>query len=209
VALIIITCLPEFLLQATDWGLLGSPRWRSLAYQYGGFWAGLLYGWQSNYAAQPILMFVTYALLHAGFAHLAGNMLGLGWVGRLLLDRMSSGRFLALYAASAVGGAAAFGLLSRSPAPMVGASGAIFGLVGAWVVREGLERRKRGWLRRRAIWSALQVTALLAGLNLAVWWLQDGLLAWQTHLGGFLTGAVLGLVPERKIQNLEKTTGGT
>ena len=40
--LIVLLCLPEIVLFLSDHAVLGSPRWRLLAYQYGAFWAGLL-----------------------------------------------------------------------------------------------------------------------------------------------------------------------
>jgi membrane associated rhomboid family serine protease len=68
---------------------------------------------------------------------------------------------------------------------MVGASGALFGLVGAWHWRDWRQRRARG----RPVGPLLQAIAGLAVLNLAMWVLLSGLLAWETHLGGYLAGA--------------------
>lgn len=205
--LICLICLPELVLLLADYGLIGSPRWRLLAYQYGAFWAGLLYGWQPNYTAQPALMFVSYGFLHTGPAHLTGNMLGLGWLGARIIDRWGTGRFIWLYLAAMLGGAVGFGALTSSPAPMIGASGAVFGLAAAWMVGEAQDRRIRahkaghgGW---PALWStlkpALGLTLVLAGFNLISWMVQNGQLAWETHLGGFLAGlGVALLLPQRE-----------
>ena len=127
-ALIILTCLPELILLAADYGIIGSARWRPLAYQYGAFWAGIWHGWTPNYAAQAWTMSLTYALLHGGPGHLAGNMATLLGLGRIVVDRAGQSRFLLLYLISTLGGALAFGLMTISPSPMVGASGALFGL---------------------------------------------------------------------------------
>jgi len=181
--------LTELVLLGADFGLWGSQRWRPLSYQYGAFWAGLLHGWRPNYAAQPVLMFVSYAFLHAGPGHLIGNMLGLFGLGRIAARRLGAGGFLGLYLASALGGGAAFGLLSRSPSPMVGASGAIFGLAAAWVVWEWQDRRQAGARGWAAAAPAIWITLALAGFNLAMWLFLSGMLAWQTHLGGFVAGA--------------------
>lgn len=179
-ALVSVLLLPELVLWGADLGLWGSAAWRPLALQYGAFWGGLLRDWQPNYALQPLLMFVTYALLHAGPGHLLGNLLVLaplldavaGWLG---------GRRAALVGlAAVVGGAAAFGLLAPDPSPMVGASGLAFGLAGALVSREAA--RPGGG--RRAALMALG----LAALNLAAWLLLERV-AWQTHAGGSLAGA--------------------
>ena len=200
--LICLICLPELTLLLADWGLIGSPRWRPLAYQYGAFWAGLLFGWEPNYAIQPVLMFVTYGFLHTGPMHLLGNVLGLGWLGQRVINRWGAWRFVWLYLAAMLGGAAGFGTLTQSPAPMIGASGAIFGLAAAWMVGDGQDRRIQmaqagasGWT---ALWStlkpALGLTLVLAGFNLIPWLLDNGQLAWETHLGGFLTGLCVALL---------------
>ena len=103
--LIALCCGVELVLIAADYGLIGSPRWRGLAYQNGAFWAGLLYNWRPNYTGQPGLMFFTYAFLHSGFGHLAGNMLTLFFLGSIVQDRVGQGWLVALYAVSAIGGA--------------------------------------------------------------------------------------------------------
>ena len=114
VALIVVCCGIELTLEAADFGLIGSPLWRALAYQNGAFWAGLLHNWRPNYAAQPWLMFFTYAFLHGGFGHLAGNMVTLVFLGDIVERRAGRGGLAALYAVSALGGALAFGLMTRS-----------------------------------------------------------------------------------------------
>lgn len=184
VALIVLCCGIELTLEAADFGLIGSPLWRALAYQNGAFWAGLLHNWRPNYAAQPWLMFFTYAFLHGGFGHLAGNMVTLVFLGDIVERRAGRGGLAALYAVSALGGALAFGLMTRSPAPMVGASGALFGLAGAWQYWEWRDRRRAGISR----WPVWRTVLALVVLNALLWYLMQGLLAWQTHLGGFVAG---------------------
>jgi membrane associated rhomboid family serine protease len=183
-ALIAVTALPELVLDGADLGLWGTPRWRPFAYHYGAFWAGLLRGQQPNYAAQPAVMFLTYAVLHAGFWHLASNMLALFAFGPPVARRAGPRGFVLIYLAAAVGGGIGFGLLSASPSPMVGASGALFGLAGAWPYHDRRRRRARGL----PLAPLVQAIAGLALLNLALWWLLSGLLAWQTHLGGYIAG---------------------
>ena len=180
----VLCCLIEAVLQLADLGLVGSARWRQLAYQYGAFWAGLLHDWQPNFRLQPASMFLTYSMLHGGLGHLLGNMAALLALGPLITDRVSQRGFLALWLISAFGGAAVFGLLTSSPQPMVGASGALFGLAGAWKAWDWLEAHRSG----AALWPILLWLLGLAVLNLALWVLQGGLLAWETHLGGFIAG---------------------
>lgn len=183
-ALVLFYSLIEAVLQGADHGLWGSVSWRPLAYQYGGFWAGLLYGWKPNYALQPVTMFFSYSFLHADLSHLAGNMLALVALGNLVRSRLSPGGFLALWALAALAGALGFALIAPSARPMVGTSGALFGLAGVLIAWEARARRQAG----ESLWPALGWVLGLAGLNLAFWALQGGNLAWQAHLGGFLAG---------------------
>ena len=88
-------------------------------------------------------------------------------------------RFLAVYLLSAVGGAVMYYYLAAPNAPAVGASGAIFGLFGAWFIAY---RRLR--LDTRGI-------AMLIAINLALSFFLHNIIAWQDHVGGLLTGALL------------------
>lgn len=182
--LVALCTLVELVLVAADLGLVGSARWRGLAYQYGAFWAGLLQDWRPNFPLQPWTMFATYPFLHGGLWHLAGNMLTLLALGGIVTERAGQARFLTIYATAAVGGGLAFGLLGPEAQPMVGASGALFGLAGAWQYWEWSDRRRTG----RPLWPVGRTILGLVVLNLVLWALLQGLLAWQTHLGGFLAG---------------------
>ena len=183
-ALIGVNVLIELILFASDLGL-APHRLRSLAYEYGAFWKGLLTNWRPNFPAQPMAMFLTYAFLHAGMGHLFVNMFTLFSLGSGVIHRVGWVRFLGLYLASILGGALGFGLLASTPQPMVGASGALFGLAGAWITWDFLEARQE------APWRTLALQLLfLAGMNLVLWWAVSGHLAWQAHLGGFVAGAL-------------------
>lgn len=177
----------EAALSGADAGLWGSAAWRPRAYQNGAFWAGLLRDWRPNYAAQPVTMFLTYGLLHGGPWHLLGNMAALWSLVRALGPRLDAGRFAALWAGSTVAGGLGFGLLAPGALPMVGASGALFGLAGAWLAWEAAARRAAGRSRR----PVLRILVLLVALHPLLWILQAGHLAWQAHLGGALAGAAL------------------
>ena len=87
-----VCTLVEAVLQGTDFGLWGSPRWRGLAYQNGGFWRGLLDNWRPNYAVQPAAMFASYGFLHGGFFHLAVNMITLASLGPPVIERVGQWR---------------------------------------------------------------------------------------------------------------------
>ena len=188
IAILAICVAIEATLQGADFGLWGSPRWRGLAYQNGGFWRGLLDNWRPNYAGQPALMFASYGFLHGGFVHLLVNMITLASLGRLVIERVGQWRFAAIYALSLLGGAVGFALLSSAVQPMVGASGALFGLVGVLTGWEYTARR----LAREGMGPVLRVIGLLVGLNIVMYWAMGGNLAWETHLGGFLAGWAAG-----------------
>ncbi len=84
-----------------------------------------------------------------------------------------------MYLLSAVGGGVMYYFLAAPNAPAVGASGAVFGLFGAWFV---VSRRLR--LDTRGI-------VMLIAINLALSFFWHNIIAWQDHIGGLLTGALL------------------
>lgn len=183
-SIIVICIFIEAALQGADYGLWGSPRWRGLTYQNGGFWRGLLGSWQPNYPTQPVAMFTTYGFLHGGFLHLFVNMITLISLGRIVIERVGQLGFTAIYVLSLLGGALGFALLSSAIQPMVGASGALFGLAGVLISWEHTALR----LAREGLWPVIRVVVLLVLLNIVMYWSMDGNLAWETHLGGFLAG---------------------
>ncbi len=194
-ALVLASAIPEAVLTGADIGLWGNPAWRATAYQYGAFWSGLMQAWQPTYAGQPLLMFVTYGFLHGGVSHLALNMATLIAFGAVLAPRFGPLSFLVLYALSQIAGGLVFGLLSSDGTPMVGASGAIFGLAGAFLAMTAAQLRQR----RLSVAPVLQSTGALILLNVVLWWAMAGGLAWQAHLGGFIAGAIYALVvPSRR-----------
>ena len=190
VVLAAISIVVEIILQGADLQIWGATQWRSLAYQNGGFWIGLLHNWRPNYAYQPYLMFLTYGFLHGGLAHLTVNMLTLFALGNIVVGRIGAYRFLLLYALAAVGGAMGFALLSSVVQPMVGASGALFGLAGALVAWEYVDR----FTAEKRLWPVLRTIVWLVALNLILWWAMEGRLAWETHLGGFVSGWIFAFI---------------
>jgi rhomboid protease GluP len=174
----------ELSLQMADWGLIGTTRLRQTAYEYGGFWPGLLSNWRPNYTGQPLAMFVTYSFLHGGLAHLVFNMVTLWSLSPAVIKRVGGRGFILLYVAAVVGGGLGYYLLSAGVQPMVGASGALFGLAGGLLAWTYIDR----YTAEQGVWPVAQASVLLISLNLALWWAMDGQLAWETHLGGFVTG---------------------
>lgn len=188
----------ELALLAADWGVAFSARLRRLAYDYGGFWPGLLSDWAPNYAIQPWTMFGTYGFLHGGPLHLGMNMVTLWSLGRAVVDRVGTIGFLVVYGLSILGGALAFGLLATSLRPMVGASGALFGLAGAVLAWSYVDRFEHNESR----WPVAHVALFLVALNLVLWWSMDGQLAWETHLGGFISGWIAALLVDPRARGI-------
>ena len=114
-----------------------------------------------------------------GFVDILFNMWALIFVGPSLEGLLGRARFLAVYLLSAVGGAVMYYFLAPRNYPAVGASGAVFGLFGAWFV---VSRRLR--LDTRGI-------VMLIAINLALSFFFHNIIAWQDHIGGLLTGALL------------------
>ncbi len=184
--LLVMCVLPELVFLGADVGYWGDRTWRALGLQYGAFWPGLLDNWRPNYTGQPILMFLTYGFLHAGTWHMGLNMVTLVSLGRSLSTQVGQRQFLVLYIGSMIGGALAFTLFGPVSSPMVGASGALFGLAGALILDLWWDTHD---------WRLLVLpTGGLILLNVIMYYAMDGLLAWQTHLGGFLAGVwVMGM----------------
>jgi len=189
-ALIGVCVAIELALQLGDHGAFGPGRFRQVAYEYGGFWPGLLKGWTENYPFQPWLMFVSYGFLHSGLLHLTVNMITLFVLAEAVLDRISATKFLLLYVAATVGGGLGHALLAVSYQPMVGASGALFGLAGAILAWEYVDR----FTLRERLWPVARAVILLLALNVVLYYAMNRSLAWQAHLGGFLTGWMAALL---------------
>lgn len=184
-ALVAVSAVIEVVLTLAS-GPMGGGWLRQTAFVYGAFWPGLLDGWQPVFPGQTLVMFLSYALLHGGFMHMLFNMLILVHLSYETVARVGNAGFVLFVAVSAAAGAAAFWLMSDAAGPVVGASGAVFGLFGATMFWD--------WQRRRAldmpVQPVLRMALGLVLLNVILWVLVGGMLAWQAHLGGFVAGAV-------------------
>lgn len=190
VTLIVTMVTVELVLALSDWKIIDPANLRSVAIQWAGFWPGLLYDWQANYDNQPYLMFASYAFLHGGPLHMAFNMITLFSLAGPVVGRVGSRGFLIVYTLSIIGGALGYAALWSTPQPMVGASGALFGLAGAFLAWEYVDR----FTARIGLWPVLRLVLMLVALNVVMYYSLDGQLAWQTHLGGFITGWVAALL---------------
>ncbi len=127
---------------------------------------------------------LTSILVHStGFIfHVLLNMYTLWVFGQILESMLGRLRFLALYVISGFGGSLAVMYLGDLQTGVVGASGAIFGLLGAFFV---IQRKLGG--------DSTQLLVLL-GINLVIGFLPGMSISWQAHVGGLVTGVVLGLI---------------
>lgn len=198
-----LIAMVELILQAADLGFVGSRLWRGLAYQNGAFWSGLLTNWRPNYSGQAVAMFFTYTFLHAGLSHMVANMMALIALGRLATARVGTVGFWVIFALSTFGGGIAFGAMSDAPDPMVGTSGALFGLAGAWNYWTWVDRRSRN----QSLWPVIWIASGLLALNLVMYWWMDGRLAWETHFGGFLAGWAAAALLTAIKSSLENASG--
>ena len=134
-------------------------------------------------------------LVHGGALHLALNLLMLIWCGTKVERILGAGPIFFLYVVGAYTAAIAQWISSPvSPTPMIGASGAISAIIGAFALSFGQQKRLVSspglnrtlnalWLL--AAWVVLQImTGVLAGV-------QGFLLATPAHIGGFIAGLLL------------------
>jgi membrane associated rhomboid family serine protease len=120
---------------------------------------------------------ITSAFLHYGPFHLILNMLALYWFGSLLEQRIGSGKYLLLYIVSGLAGSAG-ALLLDPTVPTVGASGAIFGILGAGLVLEQQRDYVFGGSALGVIVINLVLTFSIASISIG------------GHIGGLLGGAL-------------------
>jgi len=130
----------------------------------------------------------TACFLHIGLAHIATNMLALLWLGGLAERFYGPLRFLGIYLAAGIGGNLLTGLVAPNNVG-AGASGAIFGILGAMLVASWRNRAVIGEAASRAIFANL---GQLLVLNIVISFLP-GIGLWA-HAGGAVTGAVLALI---------------
>jgi membrane associated rhomboid family serine protease len=148
-----------------------------------------------------ILTPITSLFLHGSWMHLLGNMLYFWVFGNNIEDSMGSGRFLLFYLICGLAASAAHVLVQpASPIPTVGASGAISGIMGAYLILYPTVRvrmyfppififRIRAWLVL-ILWFVLQLLNALPEAGSMRPEVSSGVAFWA-HVGGFVTGLLL------------------
>lgn len=147
------------------------------------------------------LSYVTYSFLHSDIFHLGGNMLFLWVFGDNVEDALGHFRFLLFYFACAAAGAFAHGIaIPDSQVPLIGASGAISGIVAAYLM---LHPRVKVWILAFAriplrvpayvalvLWIVFQFAMLIAA--------GEENVSFAAHVGGIIAGAILVVVMRRR-----------
>ncbi len=147
------------------------------------------------------LTLLTYMFLHGGWIHLIGNMLFLWVFGDNIEDAMGHVRFVMFYFMCGIFAALAHTyMLPHSDLPLIGASGAVAGVIAAYLI---LHPKVKVWVL--ALWRIpIRITA---GWALGIWILaqvgnlffaSEEAVAWWAHLGGLVSGAVLILFMRRR-----------
>jgi membrane associated rhomboid family serine protease len=162
---VLIACVAIFLWQSATGGLNGPVSLRLIFFPQ----LVLLEPWTV----------VTSLFAHASVIHLAFNMYSLFALGPALEQALGHRRFAILYFLSGIGGS--MGVLLLDSAPVLGASGAIFGLLGAYFV---IARKMGG--------SSKQLIVVIV-LNLAIGFVIPNV-AWQAHVGGLIVGCLVAVV---------------
>ncbi|HUQ51142.1 MAG TPA: rhomboid family intramembrane serine protease [Gammaproteobacteria bacterium] len=191
--LTMLACMAVYL-----WQISLPPDGKQAAITLLGFMPALLFGHASIEGdpwVSPAGSIFTAMFLHGGFFHLAGNMIYLWIFGDNVEDRMGRGRFIAFYLICGAIAALTQALPdTRSTVPMIGASGAVSGVLGAYIVLY-----PRANVLVALPFLLARVPALIA---LGVWFAAQlwsslraepgaGGVAFMAHVGGFIGGALL------------------
>ncbi len=145
---------------------------------------------------------LTSAFLHSGFVHLAMNMISLYFLGSFAEIQFGRGRFLALYFVSGIAGGLAYLYFGSFTAPAVGASGAIFGLLGGvfgYSIRQGTFS-----LQNPIIGQLLLLTAINLFLGATIPNVSN-----TAHVGGLVGGLVYGWLFAPTVYSRKKLVAAT
>ncbi len=183
------------------------------ALRYGAIPASLL-SMQSIQPVNPIVTVFTSMFIHGGFLHIAGNMLYLWIFGNNIEDQVGHLRFIVFYLLCGVAAAYSFAFSDPSSVmPMIGASGAISGVLGAYILL----------FPRAQVYTIIflgifvQIVKLPALVVIGFWafiqflngvfgsvTLQRQGIAWFAHIGGFVFGLLLIklMIPRKKTKSM-------
>lgn len=179
------------------WEILSPAGEKYIIYNYGAIPSGLL-SFEKTQALHPMVTVFSSMFLHGGLLHIGGNMLYLWIFGNNIEDRLGHFRFLIFYIVSGIIASYAHAISSpSSTVPMIGASGAVSGVLGAYILLFPHARVHTliffGFFIQVVKIPALIVIGFWAIIQVVNGILSQGLLpqsgvAWLAHIGGFLTG---------------------
>jgi membrane associated rhomboid family serine protease len=181
---------------AIAWALAAASGYAGLIATWGGFIPARVSGATANMALAPLFLTpLTATLIHGGLLHLLLNLMVLLFCGRAVEAIIGPRLFLLLYVVGAYAAVAAqYAVGPHVTAPMVGASGAISAVIGAYAILFGRNRvavaNPRLAVALNALWLVVAWVAIqyLIGLMLSL----DGIdVAVAAHVGGFLAGLAL------------------
>jgi membrane associated rhomboid family serine protease len=206
---VIGSCVLIFLIQITS----QSYKTGQLFYSYGLIPSVLMGNNQlplDLYAIPSWLTIFTSMFMHGGFMHLAGNMLYMWIFADNIEDDLGPKRFLLFYLLAGVGAAMTQVLIdTQSQVPMVGASGAIGGILGAYLIN--YPKAKVLVLIPFGFFS--QLLKIRALYVLGFWFIlqfisSGGGVAYAAHIGGFVSGIILILFFNKKVKKKNKVIKG-
>jgi membrane associated rhomboid family serine protease len=138
--------------------------------------------WQPGVAEGAYWQLLTSAFTHIEVLHIGMNMLALWFLGPSLERALGRVRFLAVYLLAALAGSVVVLWLADTSATTLGASGGVFGLIGALLV---LAYKVHGDVRSVLVWL---------GINVVYTFVGGSSISWQGHLGGLIGGALAALI---------------
>ena len=164
-------------------------------------------------AGQRWITILTAMFMHGGWLHIIGNMVFLKAFGPEIEDAMGRLRYLTFYLLSGIAASLAqIALMTDSTVPNLGASGAIAGVMGAFLITYPRDRIKA----LLVFFIFIRVTFIPAGLLIGFWFLiqifsqvgavanvQAGGVAYAAHVGGFIFGAI----SARLFEGAQRTVG--
>ncbi|MGD0282660.1 MAG: rhomboid family intramembrane serine protease [Dissulfurispiraceae bacterium] len=179
------------------WEFASPAGGEQIAFLYGAMPNNLI-TFERTQPVSPIESIFTSMFLHGGFLHVGGNMLYLWIFGDNIEDVLGHTRFLLFYLFSGVVAAYGYALTDpQSMVPMIGASGAISGVLGAYILLFP-RTRVSTLLFFGFFWQVVRIPAvIIIGLWIVLQIisgilnsgsLQHGGVAWFAHVGGFLAG---------------------
>jgi len=181
-------------------GISQGPSTWAMFFSYGAIPSQMVHGFDAGRLPFPIIKSIfTSMFIHGGFMHMGGNMLYLWIFGNNVEDEMGHSRFIVFYLLCGVIAAYSQALIdSNSNVPMVGASGAVAGILGAYFLL--FPRAKI--LTLLPIGIFIQIVRIPAVIVIGLWIAVQliyafldvqgaGGVAWFAHIGGFIVGMLL------------------